>query len=271
MRAERYVPVSQLPSFTEFDPEIHRMSWDFQLPPVVDAERLVVNAGALRRIQTIASFSRVHVHEYVGDTSEYDASITGIHANGTATAGATKLVKKAETGNANLQDDYISPPESKFMNSYFKTAPVLRLNKPEIASRARDSINAGQLREKAWADELSAALHQSMTAAARQHLMARTPTSTKIIHAIGSSPLIGFPISHIINSGSEHLPGDVINFGLCYGLLLLFNSSQIARSLGDAHLKDRRWSLNPYNGWQPDRYLATVALSSVSPLIRYRK
>ena len=271
MSAERYVPVSELPTFADFDPEVHRMSWDFSLPPVVDAERLVLNSSALRRIQTVAAFSRFHVHEYIGDTSEYDMGITGVSADGTATAGATKVVKKAETGNANLQDDYISLPESNFMNAYFRTAPVLRLNKPEIASRALDSIRDGQVREKAWAYELNAALRQSMKIAAHQHLMARTGVLDKVAHMMVYSPLIGASLLDATQGRNDMFANDVAWFGINYALLTLLYSARIAKSTGNSHLAERRWSLNPFYGWQPDRYLATVALNSVTPLIRYRK
>lgn len=273
MGETRFVPVSLLPSLAQFDfenPE-HRISWDFTLPPRVDEERIAIDMRALTRVQTMAAFRSNHVRDYIGDRSEYEVAITGINADGTATAGRAKLAKKAETSQTNLQDDFTGEFGETLMKNYFKTSPTHNLNKPELSSRVVDVLQNRDIpREKAWANELNDSVVQSMNSAARKHLILRENMIPRIID---SAFISGYSIMYAVTNNSiEEALAHTATWSVILGAIHASINSAINKMLFDeSFIADRRWSLHPFGNWQPDRYLATVALNSVSPLIRYRK
>lgn len=271
MSENRFLPISQLPSFAEFDSEIHRMSWDFSLPPSADTERIAVDSRALRRVQSVVGFLSNHVREYVGDRSEYEVSITGINADGSATAGKAKMAKKAETNQTFLVDEIDDDPYDELMKNYFMTSPLHRFNRTEIASRVVDVVREqGVVREKAWANELNDAFVDSMNGVAYKHLIRRDSLNSRVIDSLTLTALI--PINAVLNSDPL-----LISIGIAsgYGMMSAVNFAKDSfinkYRYGESFFLNRRWTIQPFGDWQPDRYLATVALNSVSPLIRYRK
>ena len=268
MSAERYVPVSELPTFADFDPEVHRMSWDFSLPPTLDTERIFLDQRRLRRLQTVAAFSSNHVSEYRGDRSEYDIAIAGIHADGTAIAGRAKRIKEAETGRSRIQSDNL---DRSLMIDHFKASAFHELNRTEISSRVADTVSErGISREKAWVQELNNALEGSINAAASKHLVERSSVERRMTQTATVIVLVGSATRFAIDGdpwASVPIGGLASLWITRIGLTGLINKKKYGTSL----ISELRWSINPYASWQPDRYLATVALNSVTPLIRYRK
>lgn len=268
----RFVPVSQLPGLAEFDPEIHNVSWDFTLPPSVDIERVCIDMKALNRTQKISALSSNHIREYVGDRSEYDIAIAGINSDGTAIAGKAKLSKKAETDQSVLLDDITGEFGSSVMQNYFKARAIHKLNKTEIASRVLDGIrDRGMLREKAWTFELNNALVKSVNDSARNNLMKRSSKSHKLLSAAGLTPGVLFITQDILLGRPEAAALVGVALGIAGVFVVSMDSLANKMAYGESLLSERRWSVLPVSGWQPDRYVATLALNSINPLIRYRK
>lgn len=270
MDNHRFVPLGELPGYDQFDPEADKLSWDFSLPPTIDQERIVLDTHSLSRQQNIGAIRSSHFTEYRGGSTEYDVEVTGINHDSTASAGKASVSKQADVSASGIQDD-LSGFGSYLMRDYFKTQSIHHLNKDEIASMVVELRDEKQVsREQAWAKVLNSAVRNSMNDAAYQHLVDRKSVPMRVLDGavIGAN---GGNIGADIVMHDPQMAGYLVGIlGACYALTLGASTFMNKCSYGDTFLKERRWSLMPWGGWQPDRYIALCGLGRVSPLIRYR-
>ncbi len=267
----RELPLASVPNYDQYDPEIDKISWDFSLPSSLDQERVVLNTTQLNRLQKIGAFRSSHFFEYRGGVSQYDTSIAGINRDGSGVAGKSLLVEESDLSESNLRDDATGLLGKALMRDHFRTSTIHKLNKDEIASRVVDYKQEKNIsREEAWAKLLNMAVRQSMNESAYRHLVKRAHISKQTLDAT----VIGMNAGVIINNTLEHDPVAVGTtagiLGMCYALTVAGAAIINKTFEGETYFSERRWSLMPFGGWQPDRYLAFSGLSKVSPLIRYR-
>ncbi len=270
MSTSRFVPIAELPNAKNFDPEnpAHNISWDFRLPPSIDDGRLLLDTKKLNLIHRVAAFSSTHVEEdFKGPTSNDKSSLV-LYSDGTAAL--AKATTRDETSMTILLDD---GPSFFTMMDYFTTRPVHFLNKTAIASNVVDRLreNNNITREEAWVYTLDEALRGSVNDAAKLHL---TQRETPLMHNIDTGILSFYGLlltKDILMQNPTGLGLDFMLLSTIYLFQITASAIVNNRYYGKTLLSERRWSLNPMSHAQPDRYLATVALNSVSPLIRYKK
>lgn len=264
-------PVTELPTFDQFDFNDHTLSWNFKFPEVVDAERIVVNTGLLRTIQRIGSIGSSHVYEYNGDTTQVSLGVNGVDQQGTATASRALTVKKAETQKSSVVDDL---PIKDLMKDYFKAHSVHRVNKSEVLSNVVDKIreSGGKAsREELWANEIDTAFRASMRESLIVHLMNRIDLRRQafysMVYASNASSILSSAMIGDMSISGVAMTTTTATAALFVGADTLMNK----KLYGQTFLADRRWSLAFFGGWQPDRYLAATALLYTSPLVTARK
>jgi hypothetical protein len=250
MYEKRLVPLVELPNGMSFEPGRDTVSWDFTLPPSVDPERLVMNLHAFQRIQSVAAFASSHIVQSV--------------------YGHSDLGYDNEQEPAVLSDP--ESPDKLPMKMYFKTVTTHELDKPEIAAGVVRTIEMipHVSRELAWAYQLNKALRHSVNDAAYRHLVSRETPGKRMLHTLIAVPMaMSFEVSARI--GDMSLAGEwAALYGGAYAALIGIDSTFMKRRSGEFHFSDRRWSVNPFGTWQPDRYMAVAVMSTVHPLIGYR-
>lgn len=254
------ISISDLPSFKEvgFDTPV---TWDFDLPPNLDTERIVLNASGLRYIQRVAAFDSNHIVSYTGDISSFTPNIGGVQSDGTAIATKAGVFKKAPGHKMELLDP---TDDAGLMRSYFGTRAVHALNKSEIASNVANGRQGKLSREQRWANELDDSLSISLRRSCKQHLLDRQDRIAKIL----DSGMYCGVISPLIVGNPEYI-GLVVGIGAALNASI--SSRTNAKSYGETFIRDRRWSLAFFGGMQPDRYLAATALTHTTSLISARK
>ncbi len=269
---ERFVPISDIPSSDSFSMG-DRLTWDFTLPQVVDAERIVVDTGLLRGIQCIADFRSSHVVEYTGATTRYTPNVGSLGADGSATLGMAGQVQKAPLGVTSMLDDYGS---NIIMKNAGQTRTVHGLNRSELLSRVVDDLRGSRekgravTREEVWAEQLNEAMSRSVRDASRKHLMGRNAVRGTIIDAATYAWGIGGTAQLV----AEHSPFASVIVGTLAGMTALtlgVESYMYRRFYGSTLLGERRWSMAFLGGMQPDRHLAVSALTRAMPLVRARR
>lgn len=272
MSKNELVPVGNLPGMHEFDPEVHSASWDFSLPPTIDEDRIVLDGTALARLQKIGAIRSSHVLDYQGGVTQYDIGVSDINPDGSALATKSKVAKQADKSESAIRDDLHGGYAAVVMNDYFKTRTIHRLNKDELSSVVVDYRQEHKVtREEAWAKVLNVTLRESFDKTAYEHLIRRKAKPWRGI----DTALIGLNAYSLAENTLAHdasgvaLTASVL--GGCYGLVVAGSALGNKHEFGETLLSERRWSLNPWGGWQPDRYLAIKGLSRMTPVIRYLK
>ena len=267
MSEHTYIPVNEVPR----GDDIHGddiLSWDFELPSSVDAERVVVDYDNLAKIQRAASFRSSHVYSYQGETTQYTPSISGASSDGTATAGSTAHITIAETQQSELLDDH--PHDRKIMQNYGQTRTLHALNKAEIASDISDIRRRKDIsREEAWAKVLNASLGESLRDTSKQHLMDRGHTILKAAY-VG---VYGYNGANIAMNDFEPIAvtSTAVGMAIVGAAVVGFESMKNVSEHGESLLSERRLSMLAYIGdFQPEKYIATNALTRALPVIRCR-
>lgn len=264
------VPLSVLPKLHEYDPDsaLPNMSWNIDLPASLDTDRIVVNARHLRHIQKIASFDANHVFSFDGKQAEYDHSISGVNLDGTAMIGFSKKLTPAEKDKNSLYD---FDRNNSLMRHYFKTTPLHTLNKPALVDSVvghrnrKDQITS----EEAWALELDRHLQTDIRVAAYKHLIDRATQINRILDVVFATQVIDLMTIGVMTNNTADLIGSVGIYCSMNACLLGIDSIHNKQSEDNTWIKYRRWSL--FGHMQPDRYIATVALTHVNDLIQYRR
>lgn len=260
--------MSQIPSIAEtpYNP----VTWDFQLPPSVDAERLEVNVDRIKKITKVGYFLGHHIVGYQGEVTSVTPGIAGINQDGTAISSGVASVNKAPVSDSRIIDEYPGVPT--IMRRYHRTTAVHKLNKSEIASRVVDrKRDSGVSSETAWAKELNSALAESIRDASSQHLLDRNKfpilnrIDATVVTLLGGNAVFDL----VANSDTSFLIWFSATMGLRaavdQGIRLLDN---VESGLYGVPLGDKRNSLTFSIDYQIDRHLAVSALSRMGPLIR---
>lgn len=264
---EKWIPISELPGHQEAD-ENARVTWDFELPPTVDAERLVLNTRMLGRIQNAAAFSTSHVVSYQGETTQYTPGINGINSDGTAQASMTGQLKKAPKTHTHIHDELAPGPYSeRLMHQYFKTATINGLNKAELASTVADGRDTNKSREARWADAIDDALSQSLRESAKEHLLKRQSARSNLL----DTAFYGMSIFSLIDSTIDHDVTFPAIMAGTIGSIITMQELFMKHVTGQSLSRDRRWSLAFLSDAQPDRYALASALTRAGTLIQARK
>lgn len=266
-----FVPITEIPSLDEAPDSL--ITWDFQLPPNVDAERVQINMDRIERISKIGYFLGHHVIGYQGEVSNVTPGFSGINPDGTAQASGVANSVKAPVNETSLIDEY---PEAPFlMRRYHKTTAIHKLNKAEIVSRVVDRKRDKEVTsEVAWAEELNSAFAGSVRSASTQHLFDRsgnrffTILDTAALMTMGSLATINLVVNNDVHT--------MASFGVIMGFRAIIDQGfkLFDRDVSDAYgipLDNKRTSFTFSLINQADRHLAVSALSRVGPLIRAAK
>ena len=263
--SKHLTPIIELPRYEEFEAENIvngvSLSWDFDLPPTLDAERLVVDMARLRRAQRVGSIISSSVFSYQGDTTQVTHGINGIQADGTATASSSRAVTPAETSRTTLSTEFPCPVAHNFGYA----ATIHYLNKAEMVSSISDrKRGSNESRESIWADELNDAFVRSFQSSAKLNLTHATSGFRRMFDLANRGVVLP-----ILASGSDFV------LPLIGGLFLtiegvIFYSDKKAMD-GNLSYADRRKTLLIGTEHQTDRYIAFKALTAMAPIIRARK
>jgi len=154
--------------------------WDVSLPPSIDANRIGINMGRLRKLHRLGGIASSVVTSYQGPREEYTPDISGVNADGTAVAARTGTLKKAEDSRTGLQeafDQRIRPPYNKIIASN-------AVNKAALADRVSDKVRAGASDpEEIWAVELDKIIRSSLRYAAKRNLVGRSPLAIRAVES----------------------------------------------------------------------------------------
>jgi hypothetical protein len=261
--------LSSLPNGSEasmqevFDGQVP-VIWEVPLPPHLDTERMQINLTSLRFMQRTAAFAGSLVKEYIGEVSE-SHSVVGINPDGSALAGKTKSVHKAQLSRSGYVDQFNFPDRNK--PEYGKPVAVHSLNRPEVVDRVIDLKQDGkQTDEGAWAKVLDASLRESMRQGAKRHLIKQGSPINRFM---------GAATAFNVEWGAQEMAAGQAPIGLCvyvggHALVSLLDSMIMKIRFGDPMVSERRWSLLPY-GMQPDRYAILNAVSRKPGLISVKK
>lgn len=267
---ERYTPLSEVPPVHEAL-ESTLVTWNFNLPPTIDTERLVINNRYISRLCKVAAFRAVHIGEYQGERTIFTPGINGMDARGNATASFAGSLQQAERQQSSIVDDYsVGEIGRDLMASHGKTRLTAALNKAEIVSRIVDARqDANVSRERAWADELNVAIGQSIREGARQHLVGREEHIMSKYWQRGYYLLTGGNIvTDLALRDQSMLPGVFIGLA---ALFVTMDEFALRRSYDKPLFDERRWSLTTMGAEQWDRYVAVQALSRTSSVIKVRE
>lgn len=262
------VPVTELPSIDSIDslevdaPE-QRCLWDFDLPPTLDAERIVVDMGRLKRVQRIGAVISNQIVSYQGDVTTVTPGINGIQDDGTATASSRASVQHAQRSQQLFMPELPCPTHE----SYGKFFLVNRLNKAEMVSRISDQKRqSNKSREQIWATELNDAFTESFAQGVRPYMVGHSHALRRIFH-YGLYGLAAQDLAELGTNGDSAFM--LMYLPIWYGLMTGLDSLENKKIYGDALLDRKRWSLFP-SGHQTDRYLAVKALLAVAPIVHAR-
>lgn len=268
------VPVSELPTIEQVDFSSREnrppMTWNFELPPSLDTERISVDMRYLGLVHKIGALSTTSVFSEQGDTSTFDYQINGINFDGTATMSGKEVRTKIAEKQRNAIGDADNPLVRHILKDYGKTTTSHILNKSELARLVSDErYKTQQPSEKLWANQLDESLQASIRGAARKHLLGRATGVDYAAEAIQWGVILGLTLPHFANGPAEGVANlidfTVINRGTILGL----NSLRNKKLTGNTMLGERRFSL--FSEMQPDRYIALDALTRVGRLVHYEK
>lgn len=167
---DKYRPLIDHVAPTEERPVENGLVWDFNLPPLLDADRLVINTRRLALMQRIGGIATSVVQDYQGDRSDFTPGIAGINGDGTALATKAGTYKEAEAHKENKIDLFDRPMSARFG----KIVSSHLLNKAEIAANVSEKVGKGITREQAWAEELDENLRTSIHQVSKENLTGRT-------------------------------------------------------------------------------------------------
>lgn len=237
---------------------------DMRFPPDLDLERLQINTSRIESVANCAGFSAVHVTEYQGDQTAFDApSIGGMVGGGMAAAAGTSAAKKAERTKANLIDD----ETANLWPTYRRHTANIAINRNEMSGRIASRVQARQsdqsreeALQKAWTSELGTTLRNGLIQASKDSLL---KTDWMLIPStiISSSIAAG-----ILTHDAGGVAMGAAYFGAGIGLEVAYNKGRT----GKLHLSEKRWSALSATRLQPDRF-ALAALHASLPLVRSRK
>lgn len=261
-----FVPICDLPEFGEvtfgeaFNGEAP-LIWGLPLPAHLDTERIQVNIDRIARLHRVGAFSASIVSDYQGDTSE-SHSVAGINFDGSAVAGKSKNIKKAENTNSAMIDSQIIKA-MKMEQDYGRSIAHHKLNRPELVQNVIDAKHRGKSDEVAWAECLDGVLRESYRNAGRQHLIGRASVPKKFWNYFYTS----WAMSCTALDASQAKPSAILAvYSTLYGLNLGCDLVAMKKLYGQNIIKDRRWSVC-ISDVQPDRYIALNSLSRVSGLV----
>lgn len=261
------IPISQLPSYDEKDDDTS-VTWDFRLPPHVDAERLVLDLGHLRRIMAVAALRSIHIGEYNGQATTFTPGISGVDGQGTATAAVSGQLNPTEISKTYLIDDYTESADKFLMQYNGKTRVAAKLNRTAIVSNVVDlKRERGLSSEAAWARQLNAALAESVRDGAREHLVGREESwFRKWFFRGGYSGLSVMTGVDMYLEQTSSRPATYLAIGA------LWTAAHLAIEMNATKNKnlasERRYSLTPFSGEQWDRYAAVQGMTRIAPMVR---
>lgn len=264
----KFESLSELPGLMDVDEQSlvngHTpLVWDFNLPPHIDTEKLLINTRKIRQLHLVGAFTAGIVRSYEGETTTYTPGVDGVNPDGSAIASKTCVEHKADSHDSNLLDIYNFSNE--YSKSYGKPIVMHRINRPETADKAVDMIREGTDQHEAWASSLDKSLKTSYQEMAKKHLLEveRESRGWKIVDGIST-----------VNYAYGFATGSTLLMSLYVGFKLLntaVDTSAMKMIYGDPCLDQRRHTLGFFGTSQPDRNLMLRGILSTGKLIKVRK
>lgn len=266
--SKNLVPVTELP-FAEgdiiigADDPVANCFWNFELPPTLDAERIVIDMTRLQRVQKIGAVVSNVVSSYQGDVTKVTPGINGIQGDGTATASNSASVQQAERTKQYFIPEFSCPTH----DAYGRVVLINDLNKAEMVSRISDQKSrTSKTREEIWAKELNDAFIKSFAEGVYPYMVGHSTTLRKMTDFLVYG-LVMQDIADAVNTGDPALFAAFLP--IWHALRIGTDTQRNNDTYGESLLNRKRWSLFP-SEHQTDRYIAMKALLAVAPIIRAR-
>ena len=253
----KLLPLTAFMNSEEVPPDTELL-WELQLPPALDAERILVNVDRLHRIHKLGGIGMSHVMGYQGERTEFTPGISGMNLDGTAVASRAGILKEAEESNSKSYKI-----DARMRASYDLSLAVHEVNKAALADTISDKIKGSKDREKVWASELDGILRSSLRAESKKILVSHATAEDAIF---GSCSVLN-PLYYAVTG--NYIVEAVVS--TCYGLTLAAESISNYKKFGSFLLSQRRWSLSIFGTFQPDRFVVASAVSRIPGLITARK
>jgi hypothetical protein len=250
------VPLPEVPHYTE-----DIVFGGLGLPVGFDQSSLIVNLRSFDRIRKVAGLATVNVFAASSDQEQFDAGITGVGSQGTATVGlAGKRTKKpvasgaVDYHNSALQDIGATP------------SATIKIDNTEIETRIEEGekYKKGVFDQQARAKFLNKAIKRGLSEAGFSASFNRgslafsafTYAAWVPTHPFGFTPL-----------ESAVLAGPIVNPAISIAVSA-WQSMHTGEDMKQL-MREFRYSL--FAGCTPDRYVAGSELIAASKLIRASK
>lgn len=259
-RGDELTPIAELDGYRS-----EHLAWDIHLPDYVPTEQIGLNVPRLELLARLGGLAHLRVSTYEGDRTQYQAEITGIGRDGSASAGMKSVKQKAALSKADIPNG--SGPS--LYSEYWWGDATISINAAEmdrkITDRAREG---GSLRDaQMWGKLIDSGLRKGVASASKQQLIERVSTESKVMFAVaeGSAVVVTIGSSILHGFGLENFFQESVVKGLVDSFCVQ-GATAYGLSKRGYHLNSRRLSLIP--GYQLDRLVVAQGLVRAKKLVR---
>lgn len=269
----RLIPLSELPSPEHIEVAANSDApfvWSAELPGHLDLERIMLDAGHLRRLQKLSGSAITFVGtDNDAKAESYDVSVAGMNGDGTAVMGRAKKVSPEDPSTKHTMYEFSN---RAVRASYGGFGEVHYLNKAAMVNTVVSMRNKRNVtHEAAWSETLDEHLQRSMRQTAREVLAGGSGREKFMrIYEYGYlSMLGGFALHNAMEHDAVGVGTQLALYGGNYLYSLWHDQRQNMSLEGESLQKQRRWSL--FTDSQTDRYIAFQGLSQINSLIKVKK
>jgi hypothetical protein len=227
--------------------------WGIELEPHVDAERIQVHEGRMRRMLQVSGLRSLIMKEVaVGD--DFQPAMT-YRRRPIASYENTLSIT---AGEHDVMKDFRWPT---------LTATLDRGTALQAVADRRERLHDDTL---AWGAVLDATTRKSLAGAAKE-VMFPTSTFGEKMNALSQSVMCSFYVTNIPNYTPDFKNGLALQAAAAgvYGIFTAGSVIANKKMSGSSHIGDKRWSLWPVD-IQPDRYAVARGMIAAQHLIKVR-
>ncbi|HUC95641.1 MAG TPA: hypothetical protein VMR76_01625 [Candidatus Saccharimonadia bacterium] len=253
------VPLSELADYSDVS-----LEWRVNFPEFAPTSQIGVNLDRIKFLSNLAGLRHLRVDSESGETSSHQPQISGIDAQGNATA--SMRVAKTEVSLSEADVTAQKSGRKNTVSEYIWGDGHITVNTSEFNQRVLDAShrkNGPTLRQpQEWAGLLDRSLSRGITQSARKQLLGNVTGFSTITNYIAcGTVVINMPL--IISNPALGIAEACIDISLIHTI-----TATLAWAEGHS-LRERRWSLIP--GYQVDRLFMVNALARTTKLARVIK
>jgi hypothetical protein len=269
-----FTPLNELPIPAQQE-EIpgQPLYWGIDLGPYVDAERIQVHEGRLKRVLHVAGLSSLVVRDTILDQDKQQndmPGVGGITADGAAigVGGLRRRERKFADYDKRFQ---VTEAEKRLYPDYRWPAFNMSVDRATAGQAVVARNEKLKDRTKAWGLVLDHTVRKGLADASKANLF---PMGTKHekLNAIVGAMFASFHLSDSL-AYAESIERGIRSQALTVGIYTFVCGTHMLLnkfSTGSSHFMDRRWSLSPMEA-QPDRYLLARGMIATHKIIKVRQ